>query len=49
VPRRVPLDRAGTWRFEARFLDRRSEPASLELPRDHSLVLVFPDPATAAP
>ncbi len=49
VPRRVPLDRAGTWRFEARFLDRRSEPATLELPGDRSLVLVFPDPTTAAP
>lgn len=49
VPRRVPLDRAGTWRFEAHFLDRRSEPATLELPRDRSLVLVFPDPTTAAP
>ena len=49
VPRRVPLDRAGTWRFEARFLDRRSEPATLEVPRDHALVLVFPDPTTAAP
>ncbi|MFN2322811.1 MAG: hypothetical protein ABR510_07620, partial [Trueperaceae bacterium] len=49
VPRRVPLDRAGTWRFEARFLDRRSEAATLELPGDRSLVLVFPEPTTAAP
>ncbi len=49
VPRRVPLDRAGTWRFEARFLDRRSEPATLELPGTQTLVLVFPDPTTAAP
>jgi hypothetical protein len=48
VPRKVPLDRAGTWRFEARFLDRRSAPATLVLPRDHVLVLVFPEP-TAAP
>jgi hypothetical protein len=55
VPRMIQLDREGTWRFEARFLERRSAPAELELSaerrraEDRTLVLVFPDPPTAAP
>ncbi len=44
VPGPVPLDREGTWRFEGQFLDRRSAPATLDLPLERSLVLVFPDP-----
>jgi hypothetical protein len=54
VPRMIQLDREGTWRFEARFLERRSAPAELELSaerrraEDRTLVLVFPDPPTAA-
>lgn len=48
VPRMVQLDREGTWRFEARFLERRSEPATLRLPEERTLVLVFPEPEPAA-
>lgn len=44
IPNRVLLDRAGVWRFEARFRDLRSAQARIILPEQRELVLVFPEP-----
>lgn len=44
VPNRILLDRAGVWRFEARFRDQRSAQARIVLPEQRELALVFPEP-----
>lgn len=43
APRKVLLDREGDWVLRGEFQDRRSEPATLHLPDERQVTIVFPD------
>ena len=46
VPGRASLDAAGEWRLQARYQDRLSAPASVRVPEENSVTLVFPEVPT---
>ncbi|MEX2540189.1 MAG: hypothetical protein WD314_00200 [Trueperaceae bacterium] len=42
APRHLALDRPGTWVFQGRLQDRRSEPVEITVPIERSLTLTIP-------
>jgi hypothetical protein len=49
VPRRVALDRDGTWQFQARFQDRRSDLVTVVIPETTAVTLTFPEVTVPGP
>jgi hypothetical protein len=47
VPGQIVLDRVGTWQFQARFQDLLSEPVTLQLPDQRTLVITMSELAPA--
>lgn len=43
VPGQVVLDRLGSWQFQARFQDVLSEPVTLQLPDQRTLMITMPE------
>lgn len=45
-PSELLLDRSGVWRLQARYDDRASEVATLEVPAQRAVTIVMPEPAS---